>query len=213
MLRRTYKEDGEVQRLWLQSSVIWQRNWQVVAAKGERGTHNTDRKRNKWLFCGTWPCTTAWLTLRLAGDYGNRVETKHRAQAKKTCRGVPWSIGILPAGPAHYSLARHRQAAAASFSSFHVATRTPPAPHLLIIKPPSLPHPQLPSPTSPLSPLLRPRTVTLLPVGGSSSSLLPTNSHAHPCHNPFCSWTQQPSTKKFLVQVSSSHDYFTELLL
>ena len=30
-----------------------------------------------------YSCTTAWLTLRLAGDYGKRVETKHRAQAQK----------------------------------------------------------------------------------------------------------------------------------
>ena len=81
-----------------------------------------------------YSCTTAWLTLRLAGDYGNRVETKHRAQAKKP---VAVSHGQSAfSRPAHYSLAR--QAAAASFSSFHVATRTPPAPHLLIIKPPSL---------------------------------------------------------------------------
>jgi len=96
--------------------------------------------RNKWLFCGTWPCTTAWLTLRLAGDYGNRVEAKHRAQAQKP---VAVSHGQSAfSRPAHYSLAR--QAAAASFSSFHVATRTSPSASSPHHKTPLAPAPSAP---------------------------------------------------------------------
>ena len=96
-----------------------------------------------------YSCTTAWITLRLAGDYGKRVETKHRAQAQKP---AAMSHGQSACSlPAHYSLAP--QAAAASFSSFHVATRTSPSASSPHHKTPLAPAPS--APTSPLASFVR----------------------------------------------------------